>query len=333
MPGSEYLSKRRAKFPGRWCSGVRETYPGFKKHLRDLREGGEPEIHERVDLRAWTALGIGGQADLLVRCRTAGGVQRVIDLLATHGLPWLVLGAGSRLVPCDRGLRIPVLNLSGNLALWELDLDGVVAGGGANLAQVCRAAARAGLSGLEWFAFSSGSVGGAVQAAVAGQRSFRQVLDWVDLARPGASVERIRIADRSRSRGDADHGLELDRRVALRARIRLAGDDLSAINARLQTAGRRKLRHQPRSTSPVFADPKGGSAASLLESAGCAGMSAGGVRISERFPNHVEASRTARSEHVVELCRRARQRVLEATGTKLEYALCFVDEDGRALEP
>jgi len=27
---------------------VRETYPGFKKHLRDLREGGEPEIHERV---------------------------------------------------------------------------------------------------------------------------------------------------------------------------------------------------------------------------------------------------------------------------------------------
>jgi UDP-N-acetylmuramate dehydrogenase len=333
MPGSEYLSKRRAKFPGRWCSGVRETYPGFKKHLRDLREGGEPEIHERVDLRAWTALGIGGQADLLVRCRTAGGVQRVIDLLATHGLPWLVLGAGSRLVPCDRGLRIPVLNLSGNLGLWELDLDGVVAGGGANLAQVCRAAARAGLSGLEWFAFSSGSVGGAVQAAVAGQRSFRQVLDWVDLARPGASVERIRIADRSRSRGDADHGLELDRRVALRARIRLAGDDLSAINARLQTAGRRKLRHQPRSTSPVFADPKGGSAASLLESAGCAGMSAGGVRISERFPNHVEASRTARSEHVVELCRRARQRVLEATGTKLEYALCFVDEDGRALEP
>jgi UDP-N-acetylmuramate dehydrogenase len=226
-----------------------------------------------------------------------------------------------------------VLNLTGNLGLWELDLDGVVAGGGANLAQVCRAAARAGLSGLEWFTFSSGSVGGAVQAAVAGQRALRQVLDWVDLARPGASVQRVRLGDRSRSRGAADHDFELERRIVLRARLRLAGDDLSAINARLQSAGRRKLRRQPRSTAPVFADPQGGSAASLLESAGCAGMSTGGARLSERFPNHVEASRTARSEHVAELCRRARQRVLEATGTELEYALCFVDEDGRALDP
>jgi UDP-N-acetylenolpyruvoylglucosamine reductase len=83
----------------------------------------------------------------------------------------------------------------------------------------------------------------------------------------------------------------------------------------------------------VFADPVGGNAASLLESAGCSGMSSGGVRFSERLPNHVEASRTARSEDVAELCRRARQRVLEATGTNLEYALCFVDEEGRALDP
>jgi UDP-N-acetylenolpyruvoylglucosamine reductase len=83
----------------------------------------------------------------------------------------------------------------------------------------------------------------------------------------------------------------------------------------------------------VFADPKGGTAASLLERAGCSGMSAGGVRFSERLPNHVEASRTARSEDVAELCRRARQRVLEATGTDLKYALCFVDEDGRVVDP
>ena len=139
---------------------MQDAFRSLKKHLRDIREGGEPELHERVDLRAWTGLGVGGQADLLIRCRTADGVHTALDLFAAHGLPWLCLGAGSRLVPADRGLRIPVLNLSGNLGLWELDLDGVVAGGGANLAQVCRAAARTGLSGMENLTVTADSVGG-----------------------------------------------------------------------------------------------------------------------------------------------------------------------------
>ncbi len=312
---------------------MREAYPGFKKTLRDLRDGGEPEVYERVDLRAWTALGVGGQADLLVRCRTAGGVQRVIDLLAAHGLPWLVLGAGSRLVPADAGLRIPVLNLSGNLGLWELDLDGVVAGGGANLAQVCRAAARAGLSGLESFAFGFGTVGGAVQAVASGHLALADVLEWVDLARPGAPAERFCAGGSSRKRRHSDLGVALERRVVLRARLRLSADGLSAINARLQAAGQRRLGPQARATAPVFADTEGEDAGSLLARSGCLGLSAGGVKLSESYPNAVETSRTARSEHVAELCRRARQQVFEVTGTSLVCALRFVDDDGRVFEP
>jgi len=312
---------------------VQEAFRSFKRHLRDLREGGEPEIHERVDLRAWTALGIGGQADLLIRCRTGDGVQRVIDLFAAHGLGWIVFGAGSRLVPPDRGLRIPVLNLSGNLGLWELDLEGVVAGAGANLAQVCRAAARTGLSGMERFTINSDSVGGAVQAAVSGHLGLGGILDWVDVSRPGLPVQRVRLGERRQDRREAPLDLDLDRRVILRARLQLAGDGLSAIKARIEEAGPKRLRHQPRSTAPFFADPEGERAARLMQNAGCSGMAAGGARVSERSPNQVQASRTARTEHVAELCRRVRQRVFEDSGTTLECALRFVDEEGRAFVP
>lgn len=146
MPGYPVYKQTACQISDGWIGFVQYGSSSLKKHLRALREGGEPEVHERVDLRAWTALGVGGPADLVIRCRSADGLQRVIDLLATHGQPWLVLGAGSRLVPPSRGLRVPVLNLSGNLALWELDLDGAVAGGwcqpGTGVSRCCTDRAR-----------------------------------------------------------------------------------------------------------------------------------------------------------------------------------------------
>ena len=308
---------------------MQDAFRNFKKHLRDVREGGEPELHERVDLRAWTALGVGGQADLLIRCRTADGVQTALDLFAAHGLPWLTLGAGSRLVPADRGLRIPVLNLSGNLGLWELDLDGVVAGGGANLAQVCRAAARTGLSGMEAFTATADSLGGAVQAAVRGHLALDEILDWVDIARPGTPVERTRT--RERRQGEPGVKLNMSRAVVVRARLQLAGDGLSAIHSRIEKVGVNRLRRQPRSTAPFFADPPDDRAERLLVDAGCLGMTVRGARVSERFPNRVHAARTARADDVAELCRQVRQKIVDKTGISLTPALQFVDDEGRSL--
>ncbi|HQN95338.1 MAG TPA: hypothetical protein PLM61_03145, partial [Thermoanaerobaculales bacterium] len=78
----------------------------LKSLLREFRLGGDLEVHERVDLGAWTTLAIGGLGDLLIRCSTASAGQRAIDLLASHGLRWLVLGAGSRIVAPAPALHI-----------------------------------------------------------------------------------------------------------------------------------------------------------------------------------------------------------------------------------
>jgi UDP-N-acetylmuramate dehydrogenase len=299
----------------------------LKKHLRALREGGEPEVHERVDLRAWTALGVGGPADLVIRCRSADGLQRVIDLLATHGQAWIVLGAGSRLVPPDRGLRVPVLNLTGNLALWELDLDGAVAGGGASLAQVCRAAARTGLGGMEATIATSNSVGGAVHAAAHDLFPLAGILDWVDLGRPGRAVERVRPG--IGPRGNGGLGFDLDRRVILRVRLQLAGHSATNIDARHDAEKPPRIQQMPRSTAPCFVAPTGNRVDDLLREAECPGMVVGGVRLSRRFPNRMCASRSA----VAQLTCDVQGRVVERTGVVLRHALCFVDEDGAAVEP
>jgi UDP-N-acetylmuramate dehydrogenase len=304
--------------------------PSLKMHLRGLREGGEPEIHERVDLRAWTALGVGGLADLLVRCRSADGLQRAIDLLAAHGRSWLVLGAGSRMVPPDSGLRVPVLNLSGNLGLWELDLDGAVAGGGANLAQVCRAAARTGLPGMEALMATSSSLGGAIHAAHHGHIPLGGMLDWVELARPGAPTERI--YPRFKGKDNPGLGLDLTRRVILRARLQLAGDGTSGFPTRVEGVGRARIHRLPRSTSPFFIGPPGSRAETVLAEAGCVGMAVGGARVSRKYPNRISTSRATRTADVVQLTREVQQLAAERTGVVLQPALCFVDENGVAVE-
>lgn len=306
------------------------TSPDLKKDLRGIRENGEPEIHERVDLRAWTALGIGGLADLLIRCRSADGLQRALDVLATHGQQWLVLGAGSRLVPPDRGLRSPVLNLSGSLGLWELDLDGAVAGGGANLAQLSRAAARTGLSGTDRLIGTGSSVGGAVQAACKGHLQLAALLDWLEVARPGREIERIQLPDRRGTRGSID--LDLERRVVVRARLQLIGEGTPAEPAKAPLRNRHRAQRQPRSAEPLFADRVDGKAEAILLETECADLKVGGARLLDRHPNRISTSKTARAADVLELTRMARDRVMERRGIKLEPAICFVDEDGGVID-
>jgi UDP-N-acetylmuramate dehydrogenase len=302
----------------------------LKKDLRSIRENGEPEIHERVDLRAWTALGVGGLADLLIRCRSADGLQRALDVLATHGQAWLVLGSGSRLVPPDRGLRVPVLNLSGGLSLWELDLDGAVAGGGANLAQLCRAAERTGLSGTENLVETGSSVGGAVHAASSGNLFLAPVLDWVELAQPGRPIRRIQLPDRRGNRVGID--LDLDRRVVVRARLQLASDRIPSAADQRTPGHRQQKQRSPRSADPLFIDPVGGRAEAFLTSADCLELKVGGAQLSSRHPNRICTSKTARAEDVLELARTIRDQVLERERIELHPAIRFVDEDGERID-
>ncbi len=289
--------------------------------LRELRRNDAVEIHERVDLRAWTALGVGGLASLVVRCHSIDAVRETIDMAAAHGIGWVVLGGGSRLVPPNRGIRVPVLSLTGDLGRWELELDGLLVGAGANLAQVCRAATRSRLSGFEIIRDTGHTVGGLVRAAADGVLRADGVLDHVELCGPGG------VAERWEPRDDwAPSSFRLlRRRVVTRVRFRLRPSSPSAIVPPVSTA---PTRRRLRTVGPVFLDTSDATAADLLAEAGMSSAVVGGVRLGGGDGNQLTAGRSATSSDVVDLCRRARDRVAAATGVELVSALVFVDEDG-----
>jgi UDP-N-acetylmuramate dehydrogenase len=295
--------------------------------LRSLKVGGSVEVHERVDLREWNALRVGGPADVIIRCGTAEAVSIVMDHLASHGLRWLVLGGGSRLVPPDRGLRVPLIALTGELVRWDVDLDGFEAGAGAKLAQVGGSVARAGLSGMERLFDTRGSVGGAVHlSAEAGGEDLRRRFEWVEYVDPGRGVLRwIR-----EGRSDFFPMERNCRKVVVRSRFSLEApvggvrhpQNMSGLGGRL-----RRVRPSAR----MFNDLDDVSVADLVARAGCAGVAVGGVGLSEDDPCMVVASRMATARDVLELSLVVSRLVRDACGVMLESVLCFVDEEGRRI--
>jgi UDP-N-acetylmuramate dehydrogenase len=112
-------------------------------------------------LASYTAMRVGGPADLLVVCRTTEEVVEAVGRARAAGVPWLVLGGGCNVLVSDAGVRGLVVVHRADRT--RIGADGTVwAEAGAPMAALARETAARGLAGLEWAAGLPGTVGGAV---------------------------------------------------------------------------------------------------------------------------------------------------------------------------
>ncbi len=115
-------------------------------------------------LAPYTALKIGGPADVLLEPRTPVELAAVVQRCGEHGVPFRVLGAGGGLLVRDEGVRGAVLRMAAP-AFSATAVDGkrLAAGCGAPLAAVIAQAARHNLVGFESLVGMPGTVGGALR--------------------------------------------------------------------------------------------------------------------------------------------------------------------------
>lgn len=286
--------------------------------LSRLARNPDVELHQRVDLRLWTALRVGGVADLVVRCRSARAVRQVVDLLASFGVPWLVMGGGSRLVPPDAGLRVPVLLPVGELAGWTYDDCGIVAGAGANLARLGAAMARAGRPLPSQVAELSSTVGGAAAVVLAGDEAGpSRWVEWVDLQRPGRDLLRVGGAPQRPGRADDE------RSVVVAAALR-AGEG-AGVPRRERPDSRR---------GEVWRAVRALDGRSLREALGVSSdweVAVGECRLTADGDLRLGVRRSA--SEVRQVVSAARERAGPSWGTLVGTRLRFVDELGRRIAP
>ncbi len=270
-----------------------------------------------------TTVRTGGRAEFFAR---AGSEADLLELLAwaeDQHEPVSVIGSGSNLLIADAGVSGLVVKLDHELTAITVEGPAIVCGGGARLPAVAAAAARAGLTGIEFGVNIPGTVGGAVRMnanAYGGQLG--QVLEWVNVA-TGAGVARRRPDE-----------LELGYRrsnlrageIVTRVGLLLSKAEPSAVKGTLAQMRARRHAAQPqgiRTFGSTFKNPEdpraeGRSAGVLLSEAGCNGVAVGGARFAPKHANFIENTGAASTGDVIALMAEGRRRVLERFGVELE---------------
>jgi UDP-N-acetylenolpyruvoylglucosamine reductase len=265
----------------------------------------------------------GGSAEFFARAGDHDGLASLLAWASENELAVSVVGSGSNLLIADEGVAGLVIKLDRALAQIDVLGERIVCGGGARLPAVAAAAARAGLSGIEFGVNIPGTVGGAVRMnANAYGGELARVLEWVSVAGPRGSERRapadLGFAYRSSNLGAGE--------IVAAASFALTRADPAAVAATIAQMRKRRHEAQPqgiRTFGSTFKNPQdaraeGLTAGMLLDRSGCAGLAIGGARFSPKHANFIENTGDARTADVVAVMAEGRRRVIEQFGVELE---------------
>lgn len=119
-------------------------------------------FQENAPLDTLCTFAAGGRAALLLRALREESWQAVWQFLRGHHLPFVVLGAGSNILPPEGELEAIVLHMDRHFAGVRVNGEILEADAGAPLYALAASAARHGLAGLAPLCGIPGSLGGAV---------------------------------------------------------------------------------------------------------------------------------------------------------------------------
>ncbi|HEY4114449.1 MAG TPA: UDP-N-acetylmuramate dehydrogenase [Rhizomicrobium sp.] len=264
---------------------------------------------------------VGGPAETLFR---PADVDDLATFLAAKpaDVPVTVIGVGSNLLIRDGGIPGVVVRLPGALGKILVEGNRVRAGAAALDAAVARAAADAGVAGLEFLRGIPGTIGGALKmnAGCYG----REIKDiFVEAtALDGAGKKRVLSASDMKfvyrkSQVPEDF-------IFVEAVFEGASDDPAAIRARME-----KLVEQRESTQPVktrtggstFKNPPGHKAWQLIDGAGCRGLMHGAAQVSPMHCNFLINAGDASAADIEALGEEVRARVKAKSGISLEWEI------------
>lgn len=292
--------------------------------------GGAGRVLVNAPLAHLTTFKVGGPADILFESRTAEEVVTTLKLAHVHGVPVTMLGGGSNVLIGDRGIRGLVLRPRGGTVSMIGDRL-VRADAPVTINGLVRWTINRGLGGLEAWAGTPGTVGG----AIFGNAHWRQVnigdvVESVRLARRDGALLQA-AADRMEFAYD-DSRLKRTGEVLLWAAFRVTpGADPAALRAVARESLAFRKRTQPLeapSAGCIFMNPDPSrdripeglppSAGALVDRAGLKGAALGGARVSPAHANFIINDGSATAADIKALVERCRQAVKDRFGVTLK---------------
>jgi len=265
---------------------------------------------------------VGGAAEVLFR---PADIDDLASFIAAkpEDLRLSVIGVGSNLLVRDGGIPGVVVRLSSAFGKVETDGLRVRAGAAALDGAVARAAADAGIAGLEFLRGVPGTIGGALKmnAGCYGREVKDIFVEATAIDEKGNKIT-LSAADMDfeyRKAKGARDGL-----IFVEAVFEGIRDEPAAIKVRMDELSANREASQPiksKTGGSTFKNPPGHKAWQLIDDAGCRGLMLGAAQVSEKHTNFLINTGEATAAELEALGEEVRKRVKEKSGVTLDWEI------------
>jgi UDP-N-acetylmuramate dehydrogenase len=306
-------------------------------HARLVEAFGEDRVRRDAPLAALTTFKVGGAADWLVTVHGAEALRKAAAIARDAGLPLTVFGGGSNVLVSDAGVRGIVLRVHGG-DVCSIDPSVVRADGGVTINGLVRWTINRGVAGLEAWAGTPGTVGGAVYGNAHFQgHLIGELIATVLLVTPDGTLQDV-PADRMEFGYDFSR-LHRTREIVVSADFHVSSGEPAALRARARESLAFRKRTQPlesASAGCIFQNPDPSrdrvpdgippSAGALVDRAGLKGAREGAARVSTTHANFIVNEGGATAREIRALIDRCKSEVYEKFGVELREEIVCMGE-------
>jgi UDP-N-acetylmuramate dehydrogenase len=276
---------------------------------------------EHANLKDLVWFRAGGAADILFR---PADVEDLCTFMRTKpaDLPVTLIGVGSNLLIRDGGIPGVVIRLPAAFGRIEKINDTQIRAGAAALdAAVARAAADAGIAGLEFLRGIPGTIGGAL-AMNAGCYGTETKDVFVEARAVDSRGKVVTLGPEEMGfsyRHSEPQGL-----IYIDTVLRGIPGESATIRERMEALVAQRESTQPvrsKTGGSTFTNPPGQKAWQLIDQSGCRGLSLGAAQVSEKHCNFLINTGDATASDIEALGEEVRARVKAKFGIELEWEI------------
>ena len=298
---------------------------------------GAERVRCEASLRELTTFKVGGPAQWLVETRGSDDVVTALRIAHDAGVPVVLLGGGSNVLVAHSGVRALVIRPRGG-AIVPVDTGRIRADAAMTINGLVRWTITHGLAGIEEWAGTPGTVGGAVYGnAHFGGRLISELLSSARLCTRLGVISEVEVSamgfgyDRSRVQTTGE--------VLLSADFIVSPGDPVVLRATARRSHDYRKRTQPLhlpSAGCVFQNPAPEwdvvpqgmpwSAGALVDRAGLKGAALGGARVSPTHGNFIVNEGDATASDIRGLIEQCRVAVREQFGVELREEIVYLGD-------
>jgi UDP-N-acetylmuramate dehydrogenase len=294
-----------------------------------------PGIARNVPLAPFTTFKVGGPADWFLQAERSSDVKAALAAARMDGLPVTILGGGSNVLVADAGVRGLVIRVHGG-NVRAISETAIHADGGVTINGLVRWTINRGVAGLEAWAGTPGTVGGAIYGNAHFQgRLISELVNRVELLQPDGTA--VWAAGPDMEFGYDRSRVQRTREVVLAVEFRAGRGDPAALRAIARESLAYRKRTQPLASASagcIFQNPDPAvdripegipaSAGALVDRAGLKGSGSGGARVSPAHGNFIVNEGSASAAGIRALIEECRERVRARFGVELRDEIVYL---------